>query len=249
MDDRQVITSFVAFLAANGRPGLKVDRWPEDEKDGEIDAVAGDLAIEHTSIDTLPDQRRDGAWVSQFLAQLEEEITPPRDLYVVFDNDAVRRGQDWDATRDALRRWLQTDGQKLTGRRSRVQIPGVPFPVDIFQSDPAHLPPRVFFCRYAPSDATLPQRIKELCDRKIKKLARHKAEGRTTILLIENDDIANMNHHKLAAAVRDAYPDGRPSGVDQVWYASTAMQPQLHILDISEMWHSRVGTPIIWPSE
>jgi len=29
--------------AANGRPGLKVDSWPEDEKDGEIDAVAGDL--------------------------------------------------------------------------------------------------------------------------------------------------------------------------------------------------------------
>lgn len=249
MTDRQVISEFVAYLAANGRPGLSVDRWPEDEKDGEIDAVAGDLAIEHTSIDTLPDQRRDSAWFARVVARLEE-VTTSKNLYVVLENDAVRKGQEWDAISEALRRWLQNEGQHLAAGRHQVRIPGVPFPVHVYQWDaPPSFTPRLLFGRYVPNDATLPQRLKELCDRKIRKLARHKAEGRTTILLLENDDIANMNHVILSEAVRAAYPDGLPSGVDQVWYASTAFQPELHILDLSKLWHSHVGTPIIWPPE
>jgi hypothetical protein len=34
-----------------------VDRWPEDEAHGEIDGIVGPYAIQHTSIDSLPDGR------------------------------------------------------------------------------------------------------------------------------------------------------------------------------------------------
>src|SRR6266446_4368232 len=106
MTDREVIESFVAFLAAHGRPGLVVTDWPEDHKDGEIDAVAGDLAIEHTSIDTL-----------------------------------------------RVRKWL-------------------------------NVPAGIFFMRVAREDDTLPARIRERCDQKIKKLVPWHAAGKTTVLLL-----------------------------------------------------------------
>ena len=47
MTGREVIEAFVTFLATHRHPGLFVEDWPEDHKDGEIDAVAADLAIEH----------------------------------------------------------------------------------------------------------------------------------------------------------------------------------------------------------
>ena len=45
----------------------------------------------------------------------------------------------------------------------------------------------------------------------------------TTILLIENDDIALMNEVKMLDAIRGAYPDGLPCGVDEIWFADTSI--------------------------
>lgn len=71
--DRAIVLRFVEHLRDDGRPGLKVECWPEDENPGqsEIEAIAGDLAIEHTSIDTLPQQRRIGDHFEEALAILE----------------------------------------------------------------------------------------------------------------------------------------------------------------------------------
>jgi len=252
MSDREVITSFVAFLAASGQPGLEVDDWPEDHTPGEIDAVARDVAIEHTSIDTLPDQRRDSAWYEQVVGHLDREVAPRagKTLYVVLRYDAVQVGQDWRSIREALKRWLQTEGQLLADGRREVRIEGVPFPVDVYQRDvPPRVPPFLSFGRYTREDATLSQRLRALCDRKIGKLARWKDRGKITVLLVESDDLALMNHIKLSEAVREAYPDGKPTGVDQLWYASTAIQPTLSFLDLSRMWDTELGIPIMWPPE
>jgi hypothetical protein len=48
--DQKVIKAFVNYL------GLEVDEWPEDYNQNDIDAIAGPLAIEHTSVDTLPNR-------------------------------------------------------------------------------------------------------------------------------------------------------------------------------------------------
>jgi len=56
--------------------GLQVDRWPDEEtRDSkDIDAEAGDFAIEHTSIDTIANQRRDSAWFKGAVGCLEGEL-------------------------------------------------------------------------------------------------------------------------------------------------------------------------------
>src|SRR5258708_18305439 len=109
MTDRKVIDEFVAFLAGNGRPGLVVTDHPEDHKDGEIDALAGDLAIEHTSSDALKHQRRDSDWFVRLIADLEQDAPKPSYLLWLFIREAhVRRPQRWEALRDAIRAWLRS---------------------------------------------------------------------------------------------------------------------------------------------
>ena len=97
MNDRDLINAFVMYLQEHGFPDLKVDSWPEDENRNspEIDAVAGALAIEHTSIDTLPNHRRDSDWFMRVAGGLEQElpINPQFRLNVTLEYEAVTRGR------------------------------------------------------------------------------------------------------------------------------------------------------------
>ena len=54
-------------------------------------------------------------------------------------------------------------------------------------------------------------------------LEKYSGSSWTTILLFESNDIALMNHLKMLDAVREAYPDGLSSGVDELWFADTSI--------------------------
>jgi hypothetical protein len=75
--DRTIVKRFGEYLRDGRRPDLRVEniRWPEDENPGQserkIEAIVCDLAIEHASIDTIPDQRRDGDWFEEALAAVD----------------------------------------------------------------------------------------------------------------------------------------------------------------------------------
>lgn len=58
--DREILERFVEHLRSEGYPDLKIDSWPEDGYPGQsvVEAIAGNLAIEHTSVDTLPESNR-----------------------------------------------------------------------------------------------------------------------------------------------------------------------------------------------
>lgn len=98
--DRAIVTRFVDHLRDECRSGLKVDCWPEDENPGqsEIEAIAGDLAIEHTSIDTLPQQRRIGDHFEEALAILERLPVSAR-LAINVPYEMVKVGTDWTSRR------------------------------------------------------------------------------------------------------------------------------------------------------
>jgi hypothetical protein len=255
MTDHEVVEAFVAFLADHSAPGLRVDRRPDKEKAGDIDAIAGRFAIEHTSIDTLPEQRRQSAYLAQLIDDLEATVVTQQPMQVLLHYDAVQTGQDWPAIRRALKHWLESEAQRLPEKLSRGQIvPGVPFTVDVLKRDFWKWPRRIYVGRYVPEDATLAARLKELCDRKVEKLSRWASPSTTTVLLLENDDIALMNEIKLVDAVLAAYPDGRPASVDEFWYVSTAGQPQLLLFhDLTAIWdlpeNERYPEIMFWPSQ
>ena len=57
----------------------------------------------------------------------------------------------------------------------------------------------------------------------------------TTVLLVENNDIALMNDLKLLDAIREAYPDGPPKGVDEIWFADTSISDKPAFRDFKAM--------------
>lgn len=218
MNDRDAIDAFVAYLQGNGHTDLQVDRWPEDENrdSPDIDAIAGVFAIEHTSIDTLPDQRRDSDWFMRVTGGLEQElpIRPSFRLRITVEYGAVARGQDWTEIREALKNWITIEAPHLEdGRHVLDNIPGVPFRLHVTKA--SDRPPGIFFARYEPGDDTFPDRIREQFDRKAKKLAKYHFLGMITVLLIENNDIALMNESKMQNAIRMAYPAGPPADGQQ----------------------------------
>ena len=110
MKDRDVINAFIEFLRGHEHPGLRVDSWPEHEnhKSPEIDALAGPFAIEHTSIDTVPNQRRDADWFKQVVENLEREFATSLAcrLEIALEYSAIRVGQNWPAIQQAFRVWI-----------------------------------------------------------------------------------------------------------------------------------------------
>lgn len=115
--DEAVVSAFVEYLKQHGYPNLKIDRFPEREKPNseDIETIAGPFAIAHTSIDTVPNQRRDSAWFLKVLDGLESELSLGLDyrLRITLPYECIRRGQDWVAIREALVKWVSGSALKL----------------------------------------------------------------------------------------------------------------------------------------
>jgi hypothetical protein len=227
MNDRDVVDAFVAYLKERGYPDLRVERRPDTENRTapEIDAVAGPFRIEHTRIDTLPNQRRHSDWFVRAAGGLEREFRdnpPPFRLRITLEYDAVGKGQDWPEIRAALMNWVTKQAPLLTDGNIVVDSSrSIPFRLHVAKaSERRH---GVFFARFVPDDDSLAARVKEILGRKAEKLGKYQTPGATTVLLIENDDIALMNEETLIEAIRTAFPAGMPLGLDQLWYADTCI--------------------------
>ena len=236
MNDRDLISAFVTYLQEHGRTGLKVESWPEDENRNlpEIDAIAGPLAIEHTSIDTLANQRRDSDWFMRVAGGLEQElpVNPQFRLNITLEYEAITRGQDWRAIRHALKKWITEETVHLAdGIHVLDNIAEAPFRLHVRKA--GNRPPGIFVGRFEPEDETLPNRIREQFDRKANKLSKYHVPGKTTVLLVENDDIALMSEARLMEAIQKAYPNGLPQGVDEVWYADTSIQNEIEFTNLT----------------
>jgi hypothetical protein len=241
MTDADVVAAFVSHLRTHGHPGLKIERRPDQENRGspDIDAIAGTFAIEHTSVDTLPNQRRDSSWFMRVIGDLEAELGSllPFRLSVTIEYAAVTLGQDWSAVRDALRRWIVVEAPTLADGRAVIDVPGVPFRLHV--SKATQRAPGLFFARLEPEDDTLARRVRAAADRKAEKLAPYRAAGMTAILLIENGDIALMNDSKMLDAIRAAYPDGLPAAIDLIWYADTSVPGSARFRDFTSEFPAR----------
>ncbi len=235
LTDREVVDAFVAYRGSTDHPGIVVDRRPDEDNrnSSDIDALAGPLAIEHTSVDTVSDQRRDGAQFMQVVEPLEQQLGPGLGfrLRVTFPYEGVTVGQDWQAMREALEEWIRSEAPSLADGRHLIKLPYVPFAFEVDKTTAGT--PGLFFSRFSPVDSTLSERIREQVERKAAKLGSYKKRGKTAVLLVESDDIALMNKAKLLEAVRLAFPSGLPVEIDELWYIDTsvpAAPPQFHAL-------------------
>ena len=217
LEKLKTIGMFVAHLRSNGYPNLQVDRCPD------IDALADPFAIEHVRIDTVSEQTRRDDWFMQAIDGLEEELSPylPFRLQITLEYDAVTANQNWRAINRALRNWIIRESLYLADGRYVYNVPSIPFPLNVDKDSDYEFPGLVFY-RNQPNDDTLSHRIQTLCDRAAEQLAIYQESGKTTVILIENNDRVLMHQNRMRSAIQDAYPNGPPAEVDKIWFADTA---------------------------
>ena len=237
MKDTEVIERFVAHLAQHGHQGLKVDEIPDEKERNlpEIDAIAGLYAIEHTSVDTVPNQRRNDNWFLKVIKGLQQELSSeiPCYLFVTLEYDAVSKGQDWKRIRQALKGWIIGQAKYLLdGDHILEGVSGIPFNLNVRKESDS--PPGLFLGRSKPDDdSTLPCRIRSQLDKRVKKLGKYHLSGKTTILLVESSDFALMNRAMMRSSMKDMFANGALSGVDQVWYAERFDETNIKFTDFT----------------
>lgn len=236
MTDREVVDEFVANLRRLGHRDLVISGRPDEgnRTSQDVDAIAGPFAIEHTSVDTVPHQRRNSSHFLQVFGALEAEFHDKLPFYlgITVDYESVAVGQNWPSVRAALTDSVAKGAPRLPDGSHVVRdVAGVPFPLHVRKSCSRR--PGLFVSRFAPADTTLAERVKGLLDRKAKKLALYKGRGFSTVLLVESSDIALMNEAAMLSAIREAYPSGLIAGVDQVWFADTSIVGRPEFLDFT----------------
>ncbi|MBA3005658.1 MAG: hypothetical protein KJ900_03320 [Proteobacteria bacterium] len=224
LNDREVVILFVEYMATNFNEGLEIETFPDEQHPGDIDAIAGKYAIEHTSIDFIHKQSRDSTWFLQAFNTLEQEFTEVLHfgLFLTLPYNSIQKGADWQGLRTALHNWIADESINLAdGSHIISNIPGVPFE---FHARKTHSGKTgLSLLRFAPILDDFPSRLRNHLDRKIKKLAPYKCKDKSTILLIESDCIAFMNEGIMWDSLSDAYPEGLPTGIDNVWFVHTSM--------------------------
>ena len=230
MNPDNVMTAFVAHLEGLGNPGLVVNSWPDKKNSStpDIDAIAGNFAIEHTSTEVVDGMREKNAWFMKAAGELETELNPTMQfrLRINFDYTAVNKGQNWDDIKNALRDWIVNESPSLPEGFHVMQAVGVPFELRVEKvSNEASM--LVFSRSHDPAGDTLEASIGPLITRKAKKLVSYTESGMIGILLIQSEDLAFMNRIRLATAIVDAFPKSLPEGINQIWYADATIPPYL----------------------
>lgn len=84
---------------------------------------------------------------------------------------------------------------------------------------------RLLICRYAPKnyEELRKARIEITLNKKLPKLAKWKATGATSILVLENSDLALTNHCIVADTVEEKLVT-RPDKPDEVWFVDTTIE-------------------------
>lgn len=237
LDDKALIDSFVEHMRQTRYPNLKVDRWPDEENrdSPDIDALAGSFAIEHTSVDTVNNQRRDSSWFLQAVGGLRKELSPNLSyrLNITFPYDGIQRGQNWNEIKESIKSWIINSSSFITdGVHVIRNVTGIPFQFNVRKASSRKA--GLFFSRYSPDDNSLPRRIHDQLERKAKKLKPYQNQNYSTILLIESDDDALMNESIMIEAIRESFSSSLPIGVDNLWYADTAISDDILFHDFTE---------------
>lgn len=226
----------IAMLAARLGTALDITERPDqDERNEEaVEMVCSSgsgqsFALEHTRIESFGGQIGDGYAFSGLLEPLEDELKgrlPGRfSLTVAVGVAAGVRGSDYPKIRGLVKEWVLAQADGLRDGSAVTAAPaGVPFPVTLSRrhSDASLL----LVSRFAPDDleAKRQARVQQAIDRKYRKLAKEKARGRESILILESNDIALGNSSVVGAAAARALASC-PEPPDRVYLVETDGRP------------------------
>jgi hypothetical protein len=198
----------------------------ENRTGPDIDFLAnGTIAIEHTSLDVLPEQRS-GDHVFSVIAGSLMDLGLPLDVVLHWPSVAPRKpakiGQ-------SLRTWLLDNVSSLWGTQRHDSIPNVPFPVTTRTWEAGRELNGPLTMRMVAIPA--PVHIAKHLNRKACKLQRYMEMNCKTILLVESTDPAIFSMDTLDDALRlfgKSFPESQLA-VDEVWFADARARVESEI--------------------
>jgi hypothetical protein len=236
--DRKCICRFIYFLSVIGASVSARISWPEDETEGDIDAIAMPYAIEHMSFDAFRDGREQVVPLNVAIGDLGAKFRDRLgfNLSIKFGVYDLKKGQkqDWRGINNSFSEWISKDARQLPVGIHTLEIPGVPFAFSAQKN--FDLSDGVFFGRLKPNCADLGKRLNNgltIRHNKIKKLAPYKAQGLRTLLLLESplDDMTLIDAKIVADAWRAAFPVF-PEDLNELWVVQNQSNSEFNIFDM-----------------
>lgn len=241
---KRVIEKVLEFLSRAINLPCEITEFPDEieRRLPACDALAivgrKNVAVEHTSIDSIPFQRRDDSRFKKVLGPLEDELAgklPTSGHYhLVIEMNAIPTGVNWDDVSQSICAWCQKVAPTLEIRGpftaprhfARGMPEGVPSQVTLYR-----WPGRdgeFKAARFSPDDLER-QRVKviyqALASRGVK-VARYRNSGFRTILILESDDIALANDSDIGQAFVNAINKcGSTPLPDEVYLIQTEVEP------------------------
>ncbi len=241
---KSVIKKTLEFLSRTINLSCEITEFPDEIKRNSpaCDALAimgtKNVAVEHTSIDSIPLQRRDDARFKKLLGPLEDELAgklPVPGYYrLVIEMNAIPTGINWDNVRQRIWEWcqkvaptLEIGGPFTTPRHFIRETPrGAPFEVTLYRWPKRDGQFKV--TRFAPED--LENQRTEVIYRALAsrgtKVARYRNGEFRTILILESEDIALANDSDIGQAFVNAIKKcGSTPLPDEVYLVQTEVKP------------------------
>lgn len=200
------------------------------------------FAIEHTTIDSYVDQRKDDAWFSGLLVPLEEKLKgrlppPGRYKFAIYPN-SIPTNIDWAKLQENIRKWCLrvAPGLKLGSPQTAPHhfiegIPkGIPFKITLsrWPSLRGRKDGEFQTWRYTPTDLEN-QRVKVICQAlhlRGGKVSKYNEQGYRTMLIFESNDIALANESLIGHAFIEAMKNiGLHNLPDEIYLIMTDINP------------------------
>ncbi len=238
LNDEKVVELFVDYLQQNGHPGLSIDSWPEklNRNTPDIEAIAGQFAIEHTRVDTVPNQSRDSAWFIEAFGNLETELKDKIDfqLDVIFPYESITTGQDWSEINIGLKDFILNEAPNYDdGTHEIPDAQKIPFCFYIRKN--SEFKNKIYLSRFTPDKGKYFERLEIQINRKAQKLKPYKSKSLTTILLLESNDLPLMNDGIMLDGLRGTLKYKLPDGVDQLWYVDTSIVEDITFSNFTDL--------------
>ncbi len=237
MEQEEVIRRFIARYNECLGSDYRITRWPDrdNRRSREIDAYAEEdgrcpLAIEHTNVESFRNQKLDSARFVKVIGTLETELAGffRFGISLAVRVGAIQPGTDWIGVRAGIKIWLLQNANALPYGTCRPEIQTVPFPLTVSKErDNAG---KIWVSRFAPPKVQIQVEsalaLAAALHHKYEQLNSYREAGAKTVLILESDDIALVNHGLLYAAFVVAAQCVPTPAIDQVWMARTYVCPQ-----------------------
>lgn len=239
MNDKALIQELIDFLNNKYGCELAIIAFPDKDNRNsrDIDAIAENknirVAIEHTSIDPIKNQRRDGFRFDSVIGKIENDLRDTNDYYlrIVIPYNAIQTKQNWKQLNLAMRDWIENEAPCYKEGKSIIKnAKDIPFAFTIIKD--LNRNPRVVFYRGSPNDTTLSSRIVQLINDKTSKLSPYAVNGFFTILLLESYDEVHIDPYEIRDIIETNYKNRCPKGLAQIWHCFTSIphRPDFELL-------------------